>query len=385
MDAFLEGDIIESELDTTPNIEIQLNKYDSNEYFAKKHIPEAALFVSGQFKHNLLQFYKTNLDIPLLIYGLQSCGKTSTIIGLITYVEEYVANGVRTKSMVMNNLCYMKFLDKEYLKLFVYENLYYLNILTLSSAVEIYTYLKYIYKLSRNRSIDGYNKIIIINHIELCNEESQKYIKYILDKNKGNTSYIFITTTLNKINNRIKSFCAKLHFNHLNETEFTNIFTFNYSHIFNNDMMKYLKHYYQIYVNNRYDIGATISQIKYVIYTQDIKKLVKDVENDFKQSLIHCITKKFIKNKLKLSNINDALEIRKFLYTLLSINIDLLLFVKELVKQLLSSKINDKSKSLIIEKAGILSKELTCINKEVLSVESLVYDLIYIIYSGGIE
>ncbi len=95
------------------------------------------------------------------------------------------------------------------------------------------------------------------------------------------------------------------------------------------------------------------------------------------------ITKNFIKKRLKLSNVSTALEIRKFLYTLLSLNIDLLEFTKMLVKLLLESKINNKSKELIIEKAGLLSSETNYINKEVISVESFIYSTIYIIYSGG--
>ena len=97
------------------------------------------------------------------------------------------------------------------------------------------------------------------------------------------------------------------------------------------------------------------------------------------------IVKNFIKKKLKLSTVNTALDIRKFLYTLLSLNINLLEFCKVLVKELIIRKINNKTKILIIEKASILSNEFTLINKEVISVESFIYNIIHIIYSGGQE
>lgn len=281
----------------------------------------------------------------------------------------------------------MKILDNEHQKLLIYENLYYLNIGILSTTSEISQYLKYIYKISKSRSIDGTKKIIIISHIEKCSEEAQKYINYILDKLNATTSYIFITTKLNNITNKIKTTCARINFGYLTESEFITIFKFNYkdkTHIFNSKYLinTYLKQYYQIYVNNHYNIGNTLNQIKYIIETQDIT-LDKLKTDEFIKSLMYNITKNFIKKRLKLSNVSTALEIRKFLYTLLSLNIDLLDFAKMLVKLLLESKINNKSKELIIEKAGLLSSEITSINKEVISVESFIYSTIYIIYSGG--
>jgi hypothetical protein len=247
-------------------------------------------------------------------------------------------------------------------------------------------YLKHIYKISKGKSIDGNTKIIVISNIEKCNTESQKYINFILDKLNGNTSYIFTTTKLNNINTKIKSSCARINFGYLNEKEFSTIFTFNYKSIFpqKHFISNYLKKYYQIYINNQYNIGHTISQIKYIIESVDIT-IDKLQTDEYKQSLMYNIVKKFVKNKLKLSTINTALDIRKFLYTLLSLNIDLLEFCKVLVKELIGRKLNDNTKRLIIEKAGILSNEISLINKEVISVESFLYNIIHIIYSGGQE
>jgi DNA polymerase III delta prime subunit len=382
MDAFLEGDSIETELDTTPNIEFQLNKYNTNEYISKKQIPESALFAPTIFKDKVKKFYETDIDIPLLVYGVPGCGKLTTVLGLINQMPGYC-------SREMNNLYHMKILDNEHQKLLIYENLYYLNMESLSSTTEISQYLKYIYKISKSKSIDGTKKIIIISHIEKCNEEALKYINYILDKLNATTSYIFITTKLNIITNKIKSTCARINFSYLNENEFITIFKFNYKHIYNSKYINntYLKQYYQIYVNNNYNIGNTLNQIKYILETNQNITLDKqkndDKTYDYRQSLMYNITKNFIKKRLKLSNVSTALEIRKFLYTLLSLNIDLLEFTKMLVKLLLESKINNKSKELIIEKAGLLSSETNYINKEVISVESFIYSTIYIIYSGG--
>lgn len=387
MDAFLEGDAGETEINSTPNIEFQLDKYNEKEYFSKKQIPEEALFAPYLFLTKIKKFYKSNLDIPLLIYGLKGCGKLTAILGLINHLPGYLPDIENIyDSRKINNLYYMKILDREYEKLLVYENLYYLNIDILSNTTEIGLYLKHIYKIGKSRSIDGGKKVIIIANIEKCNIEAQKYINYILDKLSANTSYIFITTKLNNLDYKIKSSCARINFGYLDEKEFSKIFTFNYrkDNIFESKhfLPAYMKHYYQIYVNNQYNIGNTISQIKYIIQTQDIT-LEKLKTDEYRQSLMHNIVRNFIKKKLKLSTINSALEIRKFLYTLLSLNIDLLEFSRYLTKQLLSSKINVGSKALIITKAGVLSYEFKKINKEVISVESFIYDIIHIIYSGG--
>lgn len=392
MDTFLEGDSIELDVNSTLNIEFQLDKYNENEYFAKKQIPEEALFAPHLFLTKLKKFYESKLDIPLLIYGLKGCGKITAILGLINHFPGYLRDIENIyNSRKINNLYYMKILDKEYEKLLVYENIYYLNIDILSNTTEIGLYLKHIYKIGKSRSIDGEKKVIIIAHIEKCNIEAQKYINFILDKLTANASYIFTTTKLNNLEYKIKSSCARINFGYLNEKEFIKIFTFNYkttnnttNNIFESKhfLPAYMKNYYQIYINNQYNIGNTISQIKYIIELQDIT-LEKLKTDEYRQSLMHNIVKNFIKNKLKLSTVNGALEIRKFLYTLLSLNIDLLEFSKYLIKQLLGSKINDKSKALIITKAGELSYEFKKINKEVISVESFIYDIIHIIYSGG--
>jgi hypothetical protein len=420
MDVFLEGEYTEPEIYTTPYIDFQLDKYNDKEYFTQKNIPLEALFAPTLFINKLTKFYKTNLDIPLLIYGFKGCGKLSAILGLInsnlytTVIDNsdnaspnnvpllannvspnnvpLLANNVSPNNVPLlannvshcNNIYYMKILDKEYDKILVYENIFYLNIDILSTT-EIALYLKHIYKISRSNSIDGNKKIVIISHIEKCNNESQKYIHYILDKQNGNTSYIFTTIKINNINKKILSSCARLYFGYLNITEFSNIFLFNYktkSGFEQKHFLKeYLKEYYKIYINNQYNIGTTISQIKYIIDTKDIT-LEKLKTDEFRQSLMYNITKNFIKKKLKLSSVNNALDIRKFLYTLLSLNIDLLEFCKYLIKQLLESKINNSTKALIITKSGELSYELTHINKEIISFERFIYDIIYIVYKG---
>jgi hypothetical protein len=97
--------------------------------------------------------------------------------------------------------------------------------------------------------------------------------------------------------------------------------------------------------------------------------------------LLDRIIKNFIKNKLKLTNIETTLEIRKYLYTIVSLNIDLLEFCKKLVQQLLQSKLNNNIKSQIITTAGELSHTIINVNKPIICVEYFIYKIIKIIYS----
>lgn len=367
MDAFLEGsDTSDSNLDTTPYIEFQLDKINDSEYINQKYIPEDALFISTIFREKLLKFYNSNLDMPLLIYGGKGVGKLTAILGLINHIPTYIPDINNDKKI--NNLLYIK-PDTEYTKLFIYENLYYLSIKLLSSSTEIMQYLRYIYKLSKMRSFNiDEKKIVIINHIERCNDEAMRYINLILDKLNGFVSYIFITTRSNNITNKIKSTCARIHFDILTEHEFYKIFKYNYHTLNLTD--KILKQYYIIYTNNNYNIGHTLNQIKYNLDTN---------KNDT-NTLMFNICSKFIKNKLKLSNIANTIDIRKILYTLVSLNINLLEFCKMLVKQLLDYKINNKCKKLILEQVAILSHELTNFNKDIIIVENFIYKLITIIH-----
>jgi hypothetical protein len=257
----------------------------------------------------------------------------------------------------------------------------------LHNNTDIMNYLKYIYKLTRTRNFDENDKkIIIISNIDKCNNESQKYISFMIEKISNQIAYIFTSQTLTLLDKKITSACANIKFNHLNETEFCKIFLNNFKHTFNKINKAYLypsnlKHYYQIYVSNKYNIGSTIAQIKYYLETEGIGFL-KDKSKTC--SLMSYIAKNFIKKKLILSTVNSALEIRKFIYLLVSLNIKLILFVQEVVKQLLHNNLNSTIKLEIIKQANLLSHDIVNSNKEVILLETFFYNIINIIYSSNI-
>ena len=398
----------EPSVEITPNIELQLNKFNDGEYLKEKTIPEQALFASESIIKKLKTFYINNIDIPLIIYGNKGIGKTTCIFGLLEYIPCYLPEHdddnsadnsegdsndnsndnqlekkLENKIKKINNIKYFKVLDNEFSKLIYYENIYYLNIKVLHNNTEILNYLQYIYKITRTRSFDeGEKKIIIISNIDRCNSESQRYIAFMIEKISNQSAYIFTTHSITVLDKKITSSCAHFIYNHLNESEFCKIFLYNFKHIFKtNKTYLYpsnLKHYYQIYVLNKYNIGTTIAQIKYYLETEGIHFL-KDKTKVC--SLMSTIAKNFIKKKLILSTVNSALEIRKFLYTMVSLNINLITFVQEVVNQLLKSHLHTNIKYQIIENASHLSKDILDSNKEVILIETFFYNIINIIYS----
>jgi hypothetical protein len=391
MDAYLEGgdSIVSSgDANATPNIAFQLNHFQPGEPFANKRVPETALFASSVFLDKIRCFYKTNLDIPLLIFGLPGCGKLTSMLGMMPQCPTYFPNiQDREDARLVNNLTYFKSLDiQNFPKILIYENLFICNIAILINNTEIRAYLEKIYKLARSRSIDASRKIFIICHIELCTSEHQRYITFMLDKINSNTSYILTTSHCNQLDKKIRTFCANLHFEYPSEPEFTEIFKKNYSAILEKKHINsyYLKKYWEIYKNNKWNIGNTIAQIKWLLSCPDIslERLKLDENN---HSLLDNIVANFIKKKMKLGVLEGAMEIRRFLYTLLSINIDIVEFIRSLVRQLLISRISPVSKCKIIEKAGAFSSYLPKINKELIALETFIYELIYVLYSGGEE
>ena len=396
---FFDGETYEPEVNTTPNIEFQINKFDEDEPLYQKCISVQNLFATSDFIIKIKSLYENNIDLPILVYGVQGIGKLTSIICLLQYLPSYLSEILDT-TQKLNNIHYFKILDTEFNKIFFYENVYYLNIEILNNNNEIINYLKYIYKIAKSSNINIFNtnddvlkpiekKIIIITHINKCNDESLKYISYMLDKMNGYISYIFTTDSIKSIDKKMLSLCTPIHYKYLDESSFIKIFKYNYKKIFAKDShnltLPIIRQFYQIYISNNYNLGNTISQIKYHLDADGVLFL-KDKTN--KCSLLSKIATNFIKKKLILANVSSALEIRRFLYILLSLNIKLSIFIKEVVKQLINNnshqnlhiKMNNAKKTMIIEKASYLTADINKANKEIIIGEAFFYDIINILY-----
>ena len=383
MDAFLGEDnsqTTEVKVETTPNIEFQLSKYGANEYLAGKLIPEQALFIHPDTKQQLQNIYQHNLDIPILIHGPPSCGKLTAIVGMLPIIPTYLEG--QDPASRINNFEYFKILDAEYNKILYYENVFYLNMAILNNHTEIIDYLNKLNSIAKSRGIDDEKKIIIINHLEQCTDEEQKYVAYMIDKLNSYIAYIFLTTSPNKINKKVVTSCAKIFFKHLDESCFTSIFkyAFSKSHDKKSLTSNHLKHYYKIYIGNNYNLGNTLAQIKYYL-AQHGPDFIKDKTLNTK-SLISQIATNFIKKRLVLSPVgNSAMDIRQSLYTMVSLNMDMIAFVKEVVKQIMTKKIDLDKKIKILEKANNISRDMKNINKEIVLMESFFYDIVGLIYN----
>ena len=375
-------------VEITHNIEYQLNKFSNTDYLKHKHIPEKALFTNEDTIHKLKSFYNTNCDIPLLIYGKKGIGKLTCIINLLVNIPCYLPTFNNEDKL--NNINYFKLFDNDYPKLLFYENIFFLNLKVLHNNTDILENLEFLYKLSKSKNFDeNEKKIIILSNIQVCNKEAQRYISFMVDKISLHSSYIFTSNTLTQIDNKISTSCSPIEFKPLNEVSFCKLFKTNFKKSFydkeNSQIIltnTILKQFYSIYTSNNYNIGTTIAQIKYNIDVNGIDFL-KDKQNTL--SLLSLIVKKFIKTKLILSTVNSALDIRKFLYTLVSLNIDLIVFVKEVINQLCNTKLHFTIKSQIIEELNRLIQDIIYCNKDVIVVETFFYKIITIIYSPIIK
>ena len=374
----------EENIEITANIEYQLDKFSNDEYLKTHYIPEKSLFANEIIINKLKSFYINNIDIPLLINGYKGSGKLTCIFALLTYIPCYLPT-IKLEDKI-NNIKYFKVFDNDYPKLLYYENIYFLNLKILHNNTDILNNLQYLHKLSKTKNFDeDEKKIIIISNIDICNNESQRYLTFMIDKIYSHISFIFTSNTIQILDKKIISSCSIINFKPLIEEEFCKQFKLNFKKSFSNKennkvILNYsiVKQFYNIYVSNNYNIGTTIAQIKYHIDVDGIDFL-KD--NHKTVSLLSLIANKFIKKKLILSTVNSALEIRIFLYKLASLNINLIIFVKEVIKQLNSSKLKQSIKFIINEEVNKLSNEICYSNKEVIIIETFFYKIITIIYS----
>ena len=57
MSDFFDSEPIEPTIETTPNIDFQLDKFSEGEYLKEKHIPEDALFAKAETLQSFKNFY----------------------------------------------------------------------------------------------------------------------------------------------------------------------------------------------------------------------------------------------------------------------------------------------------------------------------------------
>lgn len=358
---------------STPNIELHLDKTDFSEYFKNKFISEDHLFARSNFIEKLTNMFRSNCDIPIIIHGLHGIGKLTTCIGLINHLPLSLKNPI-------NNLDYFKVYDHNYTKLLCLDTVFYLNLTIITGESEILEYLKCINKISTTRSFNDEKRYFIIKGLDTVSHDIINFIKYMLDRLNSLSSFIFIVNKLNVLPRKILTTCAILHFPHLNKQEFDTIFKNNYKTKLTNSDWLVSNKYYKIYENNQYNIGHTINQIRYLALSKNLNNTYFK-NSDNLVSLDTIIVQNFTKNYLILSSIEKISDIRKFIYTLLSINYPIITFVQNLSRLIIKSKLKNEQKYRIIEKTAYFSKIYKNANKEVIPLEGLLFNIIDIIYS----
>lgn len=362
----------------TPNIEFQLNKFEDFECFKKRNIKDSNLFINDTTLQTIKKIYEYNCDVPIIIYGQLGIGKLTSCLSLIKYIPCYLPDLHIDKKI--NNLEYFKSYSEEYSKILFYENIFYINLDIMTNNNEILNYLRFCHKISKSKGFQNERKIFIIKHIEKYNNEIQKKICYILDKLNSLSSFIFIVNSPFNLPKKILSTCLKIHYKILTESEFNNKFEYNYRCYFTTNEWKCSKEFYKIYKANNYNIGNTITYIKYIkTIGQLTNTFLKKPENI--QSLTTKIAQSFIKKHIVLSNIIRLLDIRKFIYQLLSVNFNPFIIAKAICKLLLKTKIQLPVKLAIIQETCNYSRIYKNANKEVIPLEALFYKIILIIYS----
>ena len=183
--------------------------------------------------NKLKSFYINNIDIPLLINGHKGIGKLTCIFSLLAYIPCYLPT-IKLEEK-LNNIKYFKVFDNDYPKLLYYENIFFLNLKILHNNTDILNNLQYLHKLSKTKNFDeNEKKIIIISNIDMCNNESQRYLTFMIDKIYSHISFIFTSHTIQHTRNKINSSCSIINFKPLNEEEFCKQFKLNFKKSFSN-------------------------------------------------------------------------------------------------------------------------------------------------------
>uniref|UniRef100_A0A6C0HMX2 Uncharacterized protein n=1 Tax=viral metagenome TaxID=1070528 RepID=A0A6C0HMX2_9ZZZZ len=377
-----------STFDITPNIDFQLI---NQQLLLDTHIlKDSYLFATVDYLAQLKLLAYANFDMPLIIYGQPGTGKLTSLLTMIKYVPEYLQD--YKQDAKLNTIYHFKIYNNDWYKLLYLDNVYYLNLNLFLNNTEKLEYLKYIYKISKTQSFDAKRKIFIVKHLDDCTQNIQKYMAFILDHIGAFSSFILIVKSPFNLPHKVKSTCLKLHYPHLNNEEFTSKYVYYMQHMHSTHtashpvthtpaQLKLLKGnaIYNIYKNNNYKIGNTLAQIQYINASGRLTaEYLKVKENT--ESLMQTIVNTFFKKYIVLSTLERLLELRKFIYTLLSINLSTIDFVTLICVKLINSKISLSSKLKILERGCYYTCIYKNANKLVIPFEALLFDIIKIVY-----
>ena len=345
--------------------------------FIDYNVKKSELFINDNTYQTMKNLFSNIYNQPLLINGLPQIGKGLAIFHMLQYLP-YFNIDIEPKYKYNDIRFFNTYDHDEYQKILCYQNCYYID-MKLFLLSENNLPIKFLLKKSGNyKSLDGNSKIVIIKNINLLNNNNQRQLANIIERYQHNHLFIMTTSRLSNIVDKIISLSLNIKYAFLNKENFTKVFKNNFNHLIKKKDDTIIEGLYLIYEQNNYNISRTLHQIYYLFEDNKIdKKFFKNKINyiSLQTFIISNIINKFCtQNKISVLE-----ELRKSLYLLNSLNINLLSIVKDTIQLLLVSKISDKKKSLIIDLGSNYSIDINNADREIIHFENFFLKITQII------
>jgi len=274
------------------------------------------------------------IEIPIIIHGLEGIGKKKLIFHMLKYLPNF-----REDNMYIN-IEKLKLLDiEQYSNLYYYNNVYFYNC-KYEKNDKISKLIDNINKIFKSKLFIDSKKIFIMSNFDKLSKNNQLKLSNYVEKYYQNVSFIFTTSSLVKSDNKLKSLSFIIKYIPLNKNEFVTSFCNNFNMFFedsynllNKDF--FLDKFYQIYVNNEYNIGNTLHQINYLYLKEYINK--KELNKKINiLSIYETISIKLVNILLKYKKIKDLSIIRKKIFDINVMGLNLFKIVKIMIKNLIN-------------------------------------------------
>ena len=285
-------------------------------------------------------------------------------------------------------------------KILYYDNYYYLDIASLSSN-EMQPYFKFIQMMNANTNINNNHnnhnnnyqkKIFIIKNVDKLSALYQKILGRELEIH-FNILFWLISNKPHCISSKIKANCLYYIIKPLSKLEFGNIYIWNMQEYYKKMPIKLLiNNLYNIYRNNRYNIGNTFLQIIYTLkqlldqnqnQNQNKNNGELNIKNMICINLQQQIIENLIKKYCKLTNLNNMTNIRLIFTNLIVLNCDYDSIIIDIVNKILSYNIPISKKQIIIQLASSSSILLIKSDKAIIILEHFFMKLIYILFTNN--
>lgn len=340
---------------------------------------KSELFLNDNTKSKILNLFKSNATQPIILQGLPQSGKCSAIFSMLSKLNIYCPN-IKEEDKLIDVRFFQSYPNEKYNKILKFQNCYYINLkhLLITENSIILDFL--LDKCGNYKSLDGGCKIFIICNIHLLSTINQKKLANIVENYYCNYLFIMTTSKPVRVNIKLRSLSTFVLFPKLNFEEFTNIFSKNFKHLLKKQELQCLDKLYSIYQNNNYNLQHTLYQISFLKSQGKLTLKTFDKRKNY-ISLQKIIVGNIINKYCTQSNISNLEELRKVLLTIISLDLDLESFIKDTIKLLLTTGIDDQKKHKIINLGSVFSQNLYNADRPIIHFENFFIELIIIINS----